>query len=99
MIEDPTRLKLLRLLMERELCVCELVGLMGVAQPTVSQHLAKLRMTGLARERRSAQWAYYSADREAVDQGVAALQAFVYGRLSEIPELHEAWLRLKSPLV
>lgn len=96
MIDDPTRLKILRLLLERELCVCQLVEILQVPQPTVSQHLAKLRMMHLVSERKAAQWVYYRVSREAVERGVAALQAFLLGAGDQEPQLREEMDRLTS---
>lgn len=96
MLDDPTRLKILRLLLEHELCVCQLVELLKLPQPTVSQHLAKLRMMRLVSERKSAQWVYYSANREAVTTGVAELQAFLLGTQDQAPQLAEQWRTLAS---
>jgi ArsR family transcriptional regulator len=96
MLDDPTRLKILRLLLERELCVCQLVEVLQMPQPTVSQHLAKLRMMRLVSERKAAQWVYYRANREAVESGLAALQAFLLGAKEQALQLREELSRLDS---
>ncbi len=57
---DPTRLRILRLLSRAPLNVSELVSLVGVAQSSVSHHLAKLKGMGLLREERQAGFSYYS---------------------------------------
>lgn len=57
---DKTRLRILSLLKQRELCVCELTSLLQMTQPGVSQHLKKLKQAGLVKERKTAQWVYYS---------------------------------------
>jgi ArsR family transcriptional regulator len=57
---DPTRLRILRLLAEAPLNVSELVSLVGLAQPSVSHHLSRLRRLGLVREERQASFTYYS---------------------------------------
>ena len=56
---DRTRLRLLHLLSGGELCVCDLVEVLGVPQPKVSRHLAYLRRAGLVRARREGLWMYY----------------------------------------
>ena len=61
---DKTRLHMLALLSHGELCVCELVGTLKMSQPSVSQHLRKLKQAGLLKERKTAQWVYYSLDIE-----------------------------------
>ncbi len=57
---DRTRLRILRLLQQEELCVCDLVSILKVPQPTASRHLAYLRRAGLVRVRRDQSWSYYS---------------------------------------
>ncbi len=59
---DKTRLHILALLRHGELCVCELVGALNMSQPSISQHLRKLKQAGLLKERKTAQWVYYSLD-------------------------------------
>jgi ArsR family transcriptional regulator len=56
---DATRLQILGLLRVRQACVCELVELVPVSQPAVSQHLRKLKQVGLVREQREKQWTFY----------------------------------------
>jgi ArsR family transcriptional regulator len=56
---DETRLRILFLLAERELCVCELVEVLAMAQGKVSRHLAVLKHAGLVRDRREGTWIYY----------------------------------------
>lgn len=59
-LSDPTRVScLLLLLMEPELCVCELVKALGVPQPLVSRHLAQLRRLGIVEDDRRGQWVHY----------------------------------------
>jgi ArsR family transcriptional regulator, arsenate/arsenite/antimonite-responsive transcriptional repressor len=61
-LADKTRLHMLALLVREELCVCELVAILDMSQPSVSQHLRKLKQAGLVKERKTAQWVYYSLD-------------------------------------
>ncbi len=57
---DPTRLRILRLIGEAKLNVSEVVSVIGVAQSSVSHHLAKLKSLELIREERQAGFTYYS---------------------------------------
>lgn len=58
---DPTRLRLLHLLqLHAELCVCDLVSVLGLPQPLVSRHLAYLKRAGLLQDRRVGKWKHYS---------------------------------------
>lgn len=60
-LAHPLRLRTLILLhQERELCVCELMYDLGVSQPMISRHLARLREARVARDRREALWVHYA---------------------------------------
>ena len=56
---DRTRLRILHMLRDGELCVCHIVDVLGVPQPKASRHLAYLRKAGLVKARREGQWSYY----------------------------------------
>ena len=57
---DRTRLRILHLLQHGELCVCDIVDVLGVPQPKASRHLAYLRKAGLVISRKGGYWTYYS---------------------------------------
>lgn len=59
-LADKTRLRILGLLRERELCVCDLTEVLQISQPGVSQHLRRLKQAGFVKERKGGQWVYYS---------------------------------------
>jgi ArsR family transcriptional regulator, arsenate/arsenite/antimonite-responsive transcriptional repressor len=56
---DPIRLRILHLLREQELCVCDLVDILRLPQPTVSRHLSYLRRAGLVDVRQERSWNFY----------------------------------------
>jgi ArsR family transcriptional regulator len=58
-LSDPTRLRLLNLLTEDEICVCDLHGTLALDQPKVSRHLAALRRARLVEARRNGKWMHY----------------------------------------
>jgi ArsR family transcriptional regulator len=59
-LSDETRLKsLILILMEGELCVCELMAALDETQPKISRHLALLRQDKVLLDRRQGQWIYY----------------------------------------
>lgn len=62
-LAEPTRLRLVRLLLREELCVCELVDALRIRQYKVSRHLSRLRSVGLVQARRNGRWMYYSVGR------------------------------------
>ena len=58
-LSDPTRLRLLNLMGEDEVCVCFFVEVLGELQPKISRHLAYLRRAGIASARRDGKWIHY----------------------------------------
>ncbi|QWU15568.1 ArsR family transcriptional regulator [Paenibacillus sophorae] len=64
LLGDRTRLTILGLLKDKEWCVCDLVGILNMSQPGVSQHLRKLKAQGIVNETRRRQWVYYSLNVE-----------------------------------
>lgn len=58
-LADRTRLRLLNLIGDREVCVCFLVEILGTNQPKISRHLAYLRRAGIVSARRDGKWMHY----------------------------------------
>src|SRR4051812_20694750 len=58
-LADKTRLRILALLGNNEVCVCHIHDSLGIPQPTVSRHLAYLRKSGLVAARRDGVWVHY----------------------------------------
>jgi ArsR family transcriptional regulator len=86
-LADPTRLKLLKLILAEELCVCELQELLQISQPAVSQHMAKLKTAGLVTERRAGMWTYYRGDADRLQQALADFAAFLQADPVTIPAM------------
>ncbi|KAB2397760.1 ArsR/SmtB family transcription factor [Bacillus cereus] len=60
LLGDKTRLTIIAILQKRECCVCELLEVFDMSQPSISQHLRKIKDVGLVKEERRGQWIYYS---------------------------------------
>ena len=58
-MSDPSRVKILKMLQNRELCVCELQAVLGLAQPTISKHLKLLEDAGLVESHKDKLWVNY----------------------------------------
>jgi ArsR family transcriptional regulator len=58
-LSDPTRLRIVALLLERDLCVCELVFILKMSQSRISHQLRILRDAGLVGDKREGQWMIY----------------------------------------
>lgn len=58
-LADNTRLRLLNLMGDQEICVCYFVEILGQPQPKISRHLAYLRNAGIVEARREGKWMHY----------------------------------------
>ena len=71
-LADPSRLRIVRLLRERERCVCHLTEVLDVKQSTISHHMSVLKRVGLVSDRRDprdGRWVYYSLAPSAGETG------------------------------
>jgi len=59
-LSDETRLRIMKLLLKKELCVCEIEAALDLPQSKVSRHLTVLRSVGLVEDRRDGLWIFYS---------------------------------------
>ena len=66
-LADPTRLRIIGLLAQAEICVGDLHGMMGMSQPAISHHLRILRNLRLVKTRKDGRHVYYTLDDEHVD--------------------------------
>lgn len=89
---DPTRLRILNVLAAGELCVCDIVDILGVAQPAVSRHLAYLRRSGLVSATRDWKFAHYrlTTPRDAVHQTLIGCVAACFRGIPALDAEREA---------
>jgi DNA-binding transcriptional ArsR family regulator len=81
-ISDPTRVRILKLLESGELCVCEIMEVLGLAQSTASKHLNILRMAGHVESRKGGTWSYYRLSERARDHNKDFLK-FIASHLND----------------
>ena len=84
-LSDPLRLRILEFLRrpdaaccstEDKVCACDLEGLLGLSQPTISHHMKLLVQAGLVTAEKSGRWVYYRIDREAFARASDYLAGF-----------------------
>ncbi len=97
-LSDETRLRIMMLLTESELCVCDLMFVLDEPQSKVSRHLAYLKHSGLTKSKRAGVWMHYSLKEPADDLHRAQLN-FLKEQLSRLPQFsmdREKLLELKK---
>ena len=77
-VADETRLLILTMLQDGEMCVCEIMEALPVSQPAVSHHLRILRQAGLINDRRQGKWVFYSLNPEAVESAASLLDKMLF---------------------
>jgi len=60
LLSDPTRLRMLMVLTKKELCVCQMMGILGISQPLLSRNLSLLRGSDFLDERKRGKLVFYS---------------------------------------
>jgi len=72
-ISDNTRFKILKLIAEDTLCVCELTEILDRTQPCISQHMARFKKLNLVNEKKDKQWSYYSLNNKKYNEYLKTL--------------------------
>ena len=72
LLGDKTRLTIVTMLKQRQCCVCEFQEVFDMSQPSISQHLRKLKDAGMVKEERRGQWIYYSLNENSELHGLMA---------------------------
>jgi ArsR family transcriptional regulator len=94
-LADPTRLRLLNLIGDQEICVCYLVEILRMSQPKISRHLAYLRKAGIVAARREGKWMHYRIATPS-DEVAARILRETMKHLSDKPEMKRDVSRLRS---
>jgi ArsR family transcriptional regulator len=94
-LADPTRLRLLNLIADQEICVCYFVEILRLSQPKISRHLAYLRKAGLVASRRDGKWMHYRLT-VPKDEVAAGILRTTLRHLREKPEMQRDVARLGS---
>jgi ArsR family transcriptional regulator, arsenate/arsenite/antimonite-responsive transcriptional repressor len=94
-LADPTRLRLLNLIGDWEICVCYFVEILDMSQPKISRHLAYLRRAGIVTARREGKWMHYRLSFLG-DETAAAILKQTLKHLGVRPEMQRDVARLSS---
>jgi len=92
LLSDETRLRMLMLLYQEALCVCELSGIIEVPQPRISKNLSKLRDLDLVTDERKEKFVFYTLKRD--NKVLVNTLEMIYNRLQDYPELSQDQNRL-----
>lgn len=81
-LADPMRLRIIKMLEKKRMCVCELTAVLKIKQSSVSHHLRILKDTGLVNDVRNGMWIDYELSREKYNEYVPELLKVLSGWLN-----------------
>jgi len=88
-LADRNRLRILKMLQHKKMCVCELSAALGITRPSVSKHLSLLRDAGLVQDERNGQWVDYSLCEEKINEYAPVLQTHLSTWINEDPTIKQ----------
>lgn len=95
-ISDKTRLRIVKLLLHKKLCVCELVAILGKNQPCISQHLTILKNTKLIKAKREGLWIVYSVDEKELRRKLKNFSDFIEKPIKNLELMKREYKKLLS---
>ena len=97
-LADENRVRMLLGLREQELCLCQIIELIGLAPSTVSKHMSILRQARLVEGRKEGRWHYYRLAGEEADAPIAATLEWLGRALTQSPLILQDQKRLRAVL-
>jgi DNA-binding transcriptional ArsR family regulator len=97
-LADRNRVRILKMLEDHELCVCQIEAVLGLKQSTVSKHLSVLKKAGLVEARRNGTWIFYSLSRRRQNDFDQAQLGLMRNWLNEDPSVRSDRAKLEEVL-
>ena len=93
-LSDPNRVRVIKMLGRKQLCVCELRDLIGLAQSTISKHMKVLEEAGLVDYHKEGSWIIYRLTKGEESDYARVMLKNLEGWLGDDPQLREMMVRL-----
>lgn len=97
-LADEPRVRILLALRGRELCVCQITELLGLAPSTVSKHMSLLKQASLVECRKDSRWKHYRLASNGASGEARGAIAWAYKSVATSPQIREDARRLKQIL-
>ncbi len=95
-LSDPSRIKIMKMLEVKELCVCELTAILGLAQSTVSKHLKILEEASLVDSRKEGVWVNYKLTDEYENDYAEIMQNQLKDWLIDEPKIQKVLIQVRT---
>ena len=95
-LSDPNRMRILKMLEIRELCVCEITAALGLSVSTVSKHLSVLRNSDLIWDKKDGKWVNYGLNNSSKDPLVTDLLQLIRNKIPDDPQFQRDIQTIKT---
>lgn len=95
-LSDSNRLRILKMLEIRDLCVCEITEVLGLSTSTVSKHLSLLRNASLIWDKKDGKWVNYGLNINSADPLVTEIINLIKDKITDDPILKEDIKKIRS---
>ena len=93
-LSDPNRIKIVKLLQHKQLCVCEIQVLLDISQPSVSKHLKVLENAGIVQSLKDGLWVNYQLSDGSISPYVSSIIGNLRHWLNDDPQISDMVLKL-----
>ena len=95
-VADKNRLRILKMLQNKKMCVCELSAALGITRPSVSRHLSLMRDAGLVEDERNGPWIDYGLCKEKINEYAPIIQSYLKEWINDDPKVREDLKKIKT---
>jgi DNA-binding transcriptional ArsR family regulator len=82
-LSDTSRIRIMKMLQNGEVCVCDIQSVLGLAMSTVSNHLSILKVSGLIVDRKEGKWSFYKLNDRSSDPNIQQMLILITGWLEK----------------
>ena len=95
-VADKNRLRILKMLQYKKMCVCELSAALGITRPSVSRHLSLMKDAGLVEDERNGPWIDYGLCEEKINKYAPIIQSYLKEWINDDPKVREDLKKIKT---
>ena len=95
-LADKNRLRILKMLQYKKMCVCELSAALAITRPSVSRHLSLMKDAGLVQDERNGQWIDYSLCKDTINEYASVIQLHLNEWVNDDPAIKDDVKKIKT---
>ena len=95
-VADKNRIRILKMLQHKKMCVCELSAVLGITRPSVSRHLSLMKEAGLVEDERNSPWIDYRLCEEKINHYAPIIQSYLKDWINDDPKIKEDIKKIKT---